>query len=96
VFINAWNEWAEGNYLEPDKRFGRQYLEATLRALDNMLPVVTSSEAGRRTDAARGAFGSRPSQITAPRETEKNTGTIVQFEQTRAAVSSPCIKQKLL
>lgn len=33
VFINAWNEWAEGNHLEPDSKWGKGYLEETQKAI---------------------------------------------------------------
>lgn len=32
IFIKAWNEWGEGNYMEPDRRWGKQYIEASGRA----------------------------------------------------------------
>ncbi|MBC7511691.1 MAG: glycoside hydrolase family 99-like domain-containing protein [Ferruginibacter sp.] len=42
VFIKSWNEWAEGNYLEPDSKWGTRYLEI-LREVVKKLPNSPSN-----------------------------------------------------
>lgn len=34
IFLKSWNEWAEGNYMEPDLKFGRGYIDALNEVLN--------------------------------------------------------------
>jgi lipopolysaccharide biosynthesis protein len=40
IYIKSWNEWAEGNYLEPDEKWGHAYLRVVRDELFEREPVV--------------------------------------------------------
>lgn len=36
VFLKSWNEWGEGNYMEPDLRYGKRYICALKKAIEEI------------------------------------------------------------
>ncbi|WP_034922755.1 glycoside hydrolase family 99-like domain-containing protein [Gillisia sp. CAL575] len=44
IFIKSWNEWAEGNYLEPDVRFGYGWLEAVKKVKENLEQLIKTQK----------------------------------------------------
>ena len=37
VFLKSWNEWGEGNYMEPDLKFGKGYIYALKNAIRKII-----------------------------------------------------------
>lgn len=54
VFLKSWNEWAEGNHLEPDLKYGHQFLEAIAAELKDEQTRVGSASAARPVHGTQG------------------------------------------
>lgn len=62
LFINAWNEWGEGTYLEPDKKYGYAYINALSKAIMDIPYQDSEVESGKDGEAGLRYLGGGASE----------------------------------